>query len=191
MREFPDNFEFALSHTFDLEGGITVDTGGLTNLGVTQATLERYQKLTGNLKQVKNVTQLTKMQAAEIYYYLFWQVPNFDEVSDKEIAAELFDTGVNAAPQVAVRMMQIAYNVIRPEGWQALDPDGDLGGKSLDAIRRIVAAGYKVALLEAMNGEQYIHYKSLLGLNLIERSKKYAPYIRGWMKRLITIKGGN
>ena len=77
------------------------DKGGPTCFGITQA-VARANGYAGPMQQ------LTRGEAAAIYRHLYWLRPRLDEVARRSarIAAELFDTGVNMGPAVAVTFMQ-------------------------------------------------------------------------------------
>jgi lysozyme family protein len=58
--------------------------------------------------------QLPRDEAAAIYLRLYWLRPRFDQVAQRSgrIAAELFDTGVNMGPAVAVTFLQRALTAL-------------------------------------------------------------------------------
>lgn len=97
------NFEVALDFLFPSEGGYVnnkSDKGGPTNMGVTQSTYNRYRQEKGlPLSDVKNIT---KSEAKEIYYKMYWKVSGADKVSDPNLAVALFDTAVLHGPAVAI-----------------------------------------------------------------------------------------
>src|SRR5947209_18798394 len=81
------------------EGGYVsnpADKGGPTCFGITEA-VARANGYSGPMRQ------LPREEAAAIYKRLYWLRPRLDEVAKRsaDIAAELFDTGVNMGPAVA------------------------------------------------------------------------------------------
>ena len=72
--------------------------------------------------------QLPRSEAVNIYLRLYWLRPRLDEVAKRSarLAAELFDTGVNMGPAVAVSFLQRALTALSRGGtdYPALTPDG-------------------------------------------------------------------
>ena len=89
------------------EGGYVnnaADKGGPTCFGITEAAA-RANGYAGPMRQ------LPRSDAAAIYRRLYWLRPRLDEVAQRsgKLAAELFDTGVNMGPAVAVTFLQRAH----------------------------------------------------------------------------------
>jgi lysozyme family protein len=111
--------------------------------------------------------QLAREEAAAIYNRLYWLRPRFNEVAARSgrLAPELFDTGVNMGPAVAVTFLQRAH---RPEPQRqglSLDlvPDGRIGPQALAALDRFLqvrgkSSGETVLLrsLEALQAERHL-----------------------------------
>lgn len=175
----PDaNFEYALTHTLEAEGGALItnyawDPGGKTKYGITQATWKEFQKRSPKHRGIA-LEDISKAHATDCYYAMFWVIPGFLDVQDKFIAAELFDTGVNCGTARAIRMFQEAINFLRLPGQSPIAVDGNLGPVTRGTAHRLVKNGYRLNLLRAMNGEQYIHYKAI--------GNQHAA--RGWTRRL-------
>jgi hypothetical protein len=142
--------------------------------------------------------KLPRDEAAAIYRRLYWQRPRFDEVARRSprIAAELFDTGVNMGPAVAVTFLQRALTALNRGGndYPDLTPDGRIGPVTIaafDAFLRIrgsspsigkdggdqqkASSGETVLLraLEALQGERY--------LRLAERRPANEAFLYGWL----------
>ena len=102
------NFEKILELLFGLEGGYSnrkSDLGGPTNLGVTQATFNAWRKMNNQpLGSVK--TDLTKEEARNIYYNMFWKESGADKYTDPRDAMALFDMAVNSGPAEAKRIFK-------------------------------------------------------------------------------------
>ena len=89
------NFEKALQFLFPSEGGYvndSKDSGGPTNMGVTQSTYNMYRKNQG--LSPKDVKQITKGEAVDLYYKYYWKPSGADNISDPNMAVTLFDTAV-------------------------------------------------------------------------------------------------
>jgi lysozyme family protein len=168
----------------DREGGYVdnpADKGGPTCFGITQA-VARAQGYRGPMRQ------LPREEAAGIYKRLYWLRPRFDEVvtRSERIAEELFDTGVNMGPAVAVTFLQRALTALNRNGtdYSDLVPDGRVGPQTLAALDLFLAirgraSGETVLLraLEALQGERY--------LRLAERRPANEAFLYGWLANRI------
>jgi lysozyme family protein len=162
------------------EGGYVnnpADKGGPTNFGITEA-VARSQGYAGPMQT------LPREEAAEIYARLYWLRPRFDEVAKRSdaVAAELFDTGVNMGPAVAVTFLQRALTALNRNGrdYPDLVPDGRIGPTTLTAFDSFLkvrgqASGETVLLraLEALQGERYIRLAELRPAN--------EAFLYGWL----------
>ena len=180
----------------DREGGYANhpgDKGGPTCFGITEA-VARLNGYRGAMRQ------LPRAEAAAIYKRLYWLRPRFDEVARRSarIAGELFDTGVNMGPAVAVTFLQRALTALNRNGgdYPDLVPDGRIGERTLGALDAFLAArgvsggrphpdqpgaafGETVLLraLEALQGERY--------LRLAERRPANEAFLYGWLANRI------
>ena len=116
------------------EGGYVAnpaDKGGPTCFGITEA-VARANGYRGSMRQ------LPRDEAAAIYKRLYWLRPRFDEVARRSarVAAELFDTGTNMGPAVAVTFLQRALTALNRNGgdYPDLVPDGRIGPQTLGAL---------------------------------------------------------
>src|SRR5690349_14840718 len=147
----------------DREGGFVdhpADKGGPTCFGITEA-VARAHGYAGAMRQ------LSRSEAAAIYRRLYWSRPRLDEVAKRSarLAAELFDTGVNMGPAVAVTFLQRALTALNRNGqdYPDLMPDGRIGEQTLSALDTFFAVrgtgkGETVLMraLEALQGERYL-----------------------------------
>lgn len=126
---------------------------------------------------------LPRDEAQAIYRRLYWLRPRFDQVANRapRIAAELFDTGVNMGPAVAVNFLQRALTALNRNGRDFADlvPDGRIGPRTLAALDGFLEArgkrgGETVLLhaLEALQGERYVR--------LSERRPANEAFLYGW-----------
>lgn len=98
-------FEWAMSVVFGIEGGYSnhpKDPGKMTNLGITQTTLDNYRKRK-NLPR-KNVKNITYEEAKQIYYEDYWLSCKADKIKDKRLALAVFDGEVNHGHSVNSRL---------------------------------------------------------------------------------------
>ena len=131
---------------------------------------------------------LPRSEAAAIYRRLYWQRPRLDEVAKRSarLAGELFDTGVNMGPAVAVTFLQRALTALNRNGkdYADLTPDGRVGPTTLAALDTFLkvrgrSSGETVLLraLEALQGERY--------LRLAERRPANEAFLYGWLANRI------
>ena len=131
--------------------------------------------------------ELPRDEAAAIYTRLYWVRPGFDHIArrSERLAAELFDTGVNMGPAVAVTFLQRALTALNRNGkaFPDLVPDGRAGVVTLDALDTFLKvrgqSGETVLLraLEALQGERY--------LRLAERRPANEAFLYGWLANRI------
>ena len=166
------------------EGGYVnhpADRGGPTNYGITAA-VARAQGYAGPMRE------MPRAEAEAIYRRLYWARPGFDSVArlSARVAAELFDTGVNMGPAVAVTFLQRALTALNRSGrdYPDLVPDGQIGAATLAALEAFLEArgkrsGETVLLraLEALQGERY--------LRLAERRPANEAFLYGWLANRI------
>jgi lysozyme family protein len=168
----------------DREGGYVdhpCDKGGPTCFGTTQA-VARAHGYAGPMRL------LPRSEAAAIYRRLYWGRPRLDEIARRSprLAAELFDTGVNMGPAVAVTFPQRALTALNRNAadYADLTPDGRIGPATLAALdtfyaKRGQSSGETVLLraLEALQGERY--------LRLAERRPANEAFLYGWLANRI------
>ena len=181
----------------DREGGYAshpADKGGPTCFGITEA-VARAHGYAGPMRK------LPRAEAAAIYRRIYWQRPRLDQVAERspKVAAELFDTGVNMGPAVAITFLQRALTALNRGGtdYPDLTPDGRVGVATLTALDTFLAkrgssppvgagggdrqatSGETVLLraLEALQGERY--------LRLAERRPANEAFLYGWLANRI------
>jgi lysozyme family protein len=166
------------------EGGYVAnpaDKGGPTCFGISEA-VARANGYRGPMRQ------LPREEAAATYKRLYWLRPRFDEIAKRSprIAAELFDTGANMGPAVAVTFLQRALTALNRGGkdYPDLVPDGRIGERTLAALDSFLnlrgkTSGETVLLraLEALQGERY--------LRLAERRPANEAFLYGWLANRI------
>ncbi|MFN2473979.1 MAG: glycoside hydrolase family 108 protein [Sphingomicrobium sp.] len=165
------------------EGGYVnnpADKGGPTCFGITEA-VARAQGYRGTMRQ------LPREEAAAIYTRLYWTRPGLEQVGKRsaKLAAELFDTGVNMGPAVAITFLQRALTALNrnAKDYPDLVPDGRAGPTTLAALDSFLkvrgSTGETVILraLEALQGERY--------LRLAERRPANEAFLYGWLANRI------
>jgi hypothetical protein len=170
------------------------DRGGPTCFGISEA-VARANGYRGPMRQ------LPREEAAAIYRRLYWLRPRLDEIEKRSprVAAELFDTGANMGPAVAITFLQRALTALNRGGkdYPDLVPDGRVGPvtlAALDAFLRLRGSSPPVGMggggqqetsgetvllraLEALQGERY--------LRLAERRPANEVFLYGWLANRI------
>jgi lysozyme family protein len=177
------NVDDMVDALIEREGGYvdnSADKGGATCFGITEA-VARAHGYAGPMRQ------LPRAEAAAIYKRLYWSRPALDEVAKRSavLAAELFDTGVNMGPAVAITFLQRALTALNrnAKDYPDLVPDGRVGPQTLAAMDAFFAvrgsSGETVLLraLEALQGERY--------LRLAERRPANEAFLYGWLANRI------
>src|SRR5690242_18027301 len=178
------NVELMIDALIEREGGYVdnpADKGGPTCFGITQA-VARANGYAGSMRN------LPRPEAEAIYRRLYWTRPRLDEIARRSarLAAELFDTGANMGPAVAVTFLQRALTALNRNGsdYPDLVPDGRIGPQTLAALDAFLAlrgkgSGCAVLLraLEALQGERY--------LRLAERRPANEAFLYGWLANRI------
>jgi lysozyme family protein len=175
--------EALIDDVIDREGGFSdhpADRGGATMFGITEA-VARANGYAGDMRH------LPREKAVAIYRRLYWTRPRLDAVADAapRIAAELFDTGVNMGPKLAVSFLQRALNALNrgASDYPDIEVDGHIGPATLAALegflRRRGPVGEAVLLkaIEALQGERY--------LRLAERRPANEAFLYGWLANRI------
>lgn len=173
-----------IDELIDREGGYVNDprdSGGETNFGITIGTARAHG-------YVGSMRALSHAGAARIYRSIYWEKPSFDAVAEvyPRVAEELFDTGVNMGPKVAMGFLQRSLNALNRNGSDYADVvvDGRYGGQTASAL-----AGYKsrrglageailLTALNALQGERYI--------SLAENHPKDESFLYGWLANRVS-----
>ena len=175
--------ETMIDAIIDREGGYVnhpADKGGPTCFGITEA-VARAHGYAGAMRA------MPRGDAVAIYRRIYWSRPKLDEVAKRsaKIAEELFDTGVNMGPAVAITFLQRALAALNrnAKDYPDLTPDGRIGEVTLSALDTFLRSrgphGETVLLraLEALQGERY--------LRLAERRPANEAFLYGWLANRI------
>ena len=161
------------------EGGYSnhpADRGGATRWGITEA-VARAHGYRGAMRTYP------REEAVTLYKRIYWVRPGFDRIADLApgIAAELFDTGVNMGPGVAVSFLHRALNALNRGASDYADivPGVRIDDATIAALttflRKRAPHGEAVLkkALEALQGERY--------LDLAERRPANEAFLYGWL----------
>lgn len=109
MTAWRDNLRFCklYPHVLNVEGGFVdnpKDPGGATKYGVAFNFNQGYLKNFGIVRP-KQVANLTKDQALEIYFRKYWLPSQADELPDARLALAYFDMVINAGQGAADKLL--------------------------------------------------------------------------------------
>jgi lysozyme family protein len=162
------------------EGGFVdhpADRGGATNFGITEQ-VARAHGYQGKMRD------LPREVAKAIYRSMYWQRPGFDQVATRmpDLAAELFDGGVNMGPKTLATFLQRALNVLNRGAFDYPDivADGDVGALTLHSIDRLRAKrpDAETLLLRAVIALKRARY-----IRLAEANPSQEAFEVGWLSR--------
>jgi lysozyme family protein len=161
-----DRFRQAVNLVLAHEGGYVNDPddpGGETNFGITKRT---YPGL-----DIKN---LMRAQAEEIYHRDWWTKHGWDQIDHAELAATVFDLGVNMGAHRANQLLQAA---VVDSGGGEIECDGILGPASLAAVNGHPHPEYLLAVFRLLAIQHYAI--------LATRKPKRKKWLLGWVKRAL------
>jgi lysozyme family protein len=175
-----DTIAILLEELLRKEGGYVDhrdDRGGATNFGITEP-VARAAGWAGRMQD------LPRDFALAIYRRRYWTGPGFATVAGiaPAVAAELFDTGVNMGPGVAIAFLQRSLNALNRQGrdWADVAIDRSIGPATLAALRRLIAvrgAAGEATLLKALNALQGARY-----IELAEGRAANESFLYGWLQ---------
>lgn len=165
------------------EGGFSdhpADKGGPTRWGITQAVARRH----GYGGEMRH---FPRNEATRIYRAVYWDGPRFADVAviSPNVAAELFDTGVNMGPAAATGFLQRSLNALNRQQRDYADLliDRRIGPATLGALTaffRIRGDNGESVLLKAMEALQGARY-----LRLAEERPANEAFLYGWLANRI------
>lgn len=166
-----DNFPRCLTPILKWEGGYSNDpgdSGGPTNMGITQADLSNWL---GRQASIADVKSMTLEIATAIYRKRYWEPLLCDQLP-VSLALMTFNCGVNSGVSRGASFLQRTLN--RQNA--GLDEDGEVGPLT-------VAAAAKVDVKQAVIDYASIYEAYYRGLG------NFGMFGRGWLDRLSDIKG--
>ena len=156
------------------------DRGGPTRWGITEAVARRQG-------YHDNMRQLPRNEAAAIYKRIYWDAPGFADVAGiaPDLAAELFDTGVNMGTGTATGFLQRALNALNRNGRDYADiaVDRKMGTATLGALSAFFdkrGPSAETVLLKAIDALQGAHY-----VRLAEARPSQEAFLYGWLSNRI------
>jgi lysozyme family protein len=160
-----DNFDDALAHTLEFEGGYSnnpADPGGPTMCGVTLAT---YSAFLGREATVVELKAIPQEHLLAIYGQHYWDACRCDDLPGG-LDACVFDFSVNSGAYKAIKALQALAGAKQ---------DGVVGPKTLAAVAAWVRAhGLKNAIA------LYQHERQ----EYMERLATFPIFGKGWTRRV-------
>ncbi len=147
-----------------LEGGksdLKSDRGGRTNLGVTQREFDKFREKQGLPR--KDVFNITKQEAQQIYKVGYWDIIKGDELP-LNVAHAMFSYALTDGPQDSVRFVQKLLGV---------EVTGFMGPKTKQAIWNASKNGDK-KLTERILNKQIARYEN----------DEQEQFQKGWVNRV-------
>jgi lysozyme family protein len=158
-------FEECLARVLKHEGGFShdpLDSGGRTNLGVTQRVWEEF---VGHPVSEADMRALTPQKVAPMYKIKYWN-PSYCAVLPKGLDYVVFDFAVNAGTGRSVKTLQSAIGCVS---------DGVIGPKTMAAIN---GANPK-DLIAKFSDARADFYQGI-----VARKPDQARFIKGWLNRV-------
>lgn len=162
--------------TIKAEGGYVndpADSGGATKYGIT----ERVARANGYTGLMRDLPLQT---ARDIYRNEYAEKPGFTAFPS-EVAAELFDTGVNMGTATATKFLQRTVNALAGSG---IAVDGKMGPATRNAVSTYLASRNNASgiLVKALNGLQCVRY-----IEIVEGNATQRRFINGWIANRVEI----
>lgn len=160
-----NNWKQAFNLMLISEGGFSnhpSDPGGMTNLGVTQATWENW---IGRESDEAEMRGLTPEKVEPLYKKKYWDAVRGDELP-VGLDYLMFDFAVNAGAGRAIKTLQTAVGVT---------PDGGFGPMTMAAVQAVDPN----ELIERFSQAKEDFYRSL---------NTFATFGKGWLNRVADVK---
>lgn len=162
------NFERCLDIVLHHEGGYVNhprDPGGMTNMGITARTYEKFHKMRPGSVTQETMMELTYEDVAPIYKQNFWDVIQADELPGG-VDLSMFDMAVNAGPSRATHLMQGLFPTLARDGIMGPVTRGEIWDEYYN---------YADELIFDYATERERYYKSL---------PTFDAFGRGWLRRV-------
>ncbi len=166
-----DNFEKVMDHILKMEGGYvdnSLDKGGPTNFGITQAT---YSAFLGRPASVTDVRNMQTNDAVLIYKKSYWDKMNLSYLKSFGTQLILMDQGVNRGPKTAVMQAQVVAASLGVK----LTTDGELGNVTGNALN---------GLREAQFNREYLQASIHSYVDIVKRNLSQIVFLSGWVNRV-------
>lgn len=158
-----------------------LDKGGPTIWGITQQVARAY----GYASDMKAMPRAT---AVEIYRKRYWLSVGFDKVSAvlPDLAAEMFDCGVNMGQATAGKFLQRALNLLNRQAsdYPDIGVDGGIGAMTIAALQ-----GYRKARADSEGAAVLLWviraFRTGRYADIAEANPTQERYEYGWFARQV------
>lgn len=186
------NFKIAFEKTLVAEGGYSnhqADAGGETYCGVARkfhpnwsgwVLIDEYKKQPGFPKNIEKSKLISHIET--FYKVNFWDDMRLDEITNQDIAEEIYDTGVNMGPSVSIKLAQEACNLLNRQGkdYPDIEQDGIIGKNTIKTINNHPHPTTLFNLLNFLQAERYI--------NICRKNRSQEVFMRGWLNQRVISK---
>jgi LysM repeat protein len=143
-------FDAIVQATLSHEGGSKLNTrdGEYSKYGVTK-----------KWNPEVDVENLTEEGAKKVYRKKYWEKPHIDDLEDESanVAAKVFDMGVNLGQKPAILILQ---KTLKDAGYN-VDVDGVIGPQTEEALKNAVDSNGDQGILSALSARQMDYYKTM------------------------------
>lgn len=166
-------FEPAFEEMIQDEGGYVLheipgDTGGMTYAGIARN--KNPQWAGWPLVDRKEFGGSLTGMVREFYRTEFWDKMRGNEITNQDVASTIFNFGVNAGMNMAVKLAQLVVGAT---------PDGGIGAKTIERLNQF-SDGQRFK-------EQYALAKIARYAEICNKNRVQSKFLLGWINR--TLKG--
>lgn len=182
------NFEIAFNITLGHEGGYSndpTDKGGETYKGVARVANPDWSgwaivdlcRSKPNFPKSLDSDNSLQTAVKDLYKKRYWDCYNADQISNQDIASEIFDSGVNMGIAVAAKYLQQALNLLNrnQQDHADLKEDGVIGSVTLSILN---SHKNPKGILKTLNGLQFMKY-----YNICQKDPSQEKFFNGWLSR--------
>lgn len=153
------------------------DKGGPTKYGITLDTLSNWR---GKTCTIRDIQDLTVVEAKEIYLSKYIYKPCFDKLPD-QIRAQVIDIGVNSGVGTSAILLVRACLKVNPE--VAIKETSKLTSKELAYIKETVDDYGFVKVMNTLVDARLVYLAKITRNN-----PKNAEFIMGWVIRALSFR---
>lgn len=141
-----------------------------TNMGITQKTLDEYNKKNPELNFPSDLKQLSREQVDKIYKEEYYDAKRISEIHDTRIAFAVMDMGVMTSPKGVGTVVQQTINQTQDF---SVKQDKVIGSQTIDALNRI----------PENRKDDFVKQLIENRLEYLQGLKEWEKYKNGWIDR--------